>query len=395
MAAIGVRLGYFTVVLAGLIGIMGSLLPATAHGGSVPRRSQKGELPPVGIGLQAMRLRQSPVFALDVGPAGPPIVARDGTWWLIGRDGQVVHMAWNDTLHWEVGLGASVAGGATIGEAGLLFIPTMKNSIVAMEPRGVSRWRSRAPWGIDGPLAWVPTQGLVYVSDDQHVQWLAVNARLLQRSKLAARRSAGPVSLRDTVAVGTESGALLLWPSRSKRIELHLEPPVRAILGQSPRAFLAIAGADAHLVVESSVRWQRAGVRAAGVTIAREPDAPNLFVIARQDGEIQWLDEYGSVRATCNAPWSDSLQLTPEIAASSECAWISSGAGELWQCCMDGSVASLQLTDGPLMQPVLDWSSQRLLVGSAEREVWAIPVFTRASGWSARATGKHQQSAPK
>jgi hypothetical protein len=367
------------MVFTGQVGLLVSLVVATTAAGPVPQRPMNESTIAPGNGRGSNEAHLIPTFALDAGLAGPPLVADDGSWWVPGRDGQLAHLGANDMLQWAIGLGASIRAGATLGEGGLLFVPTAKNSIVAMEPRGTPRWRSRAPWGIDGPLAWVPSQGLAFVSQDQHLQWLGVNARLLQRARLPARRSTGPAALGNSLVIGTESGDLLVWETRNRRVHLDLSRPVRAIIGTSSERFLALAGKDLYAIAASAISWHRADVVAAGVATISAPGsgsrAQPFTVLAYSRGSIEWLDEQGRVVGSCRVPWPESADLVPEIAASPQCAWIASNAGSLWQCCHDGRVSELRLTRAALQRPVPDWAHQRLLVGSSEREIWSIPLL--------------------
>jgi|GEM_PF-2662349 len=379
MVAIGVRLGRPLVVYAGSVALAALLVAPPTAGGSVPQRQELRQESSSSLDKapSSSYPRLRPAFALETGLAGPPLVAGDGSWWLTSRDGQLVLLAPHDSLKWSIGLGASIKGGATLGEGGLLFVPTAKNSIIAMEPRGVERWRSGAPWGIDGPLAWVPGQGLVFVSQDRHVHWLDLSARLLQRSKLPAPRSAGPVAAGSSVAVGTEAGQVLVWMGRARRVRVDLPRPVRAIAGTSHHDLLALAGTQAHAIAGSSVRWQRSDVASIGLAV-RSPESPSgsQAVLAYATGDVEWLDAQGNTLAACHAGWSKTVGLVGELAASPECAWISSNAGTLWQCCADGRVSELPLTRASLSRPVLDGAHGRVLVGSSEREVWSIPLLT-------------------
>jgi len=377
MAAIGNCLWRGDVALGALVGLTCLVLLRTATAGSVPQRPNQ-DLNPVAFADAGLELSPvSRLLALDVGLAGPPIVAADGTSWLAGRDGQLVRLAPNGTMQWAVGLGASLNDGAALGGVGLLFISTAKNSIVAVQPDGSARWRSGAPWGIDGPLAWVPGQGLVFTGRDQYLYWLGLNARILQRIRLQARRAAGPVAVGQGVAVGLESGELLVWDSPSRHTRWKLSQPIRTIVGVSPNHVLALAGSEVHSIdAIPTMRWSREHVIALGVTTSdsQQVESATQVVTVRTSGQIEWFDWQGHVLASVVAPELGASGPVPEVVATRQCAWISSNAGSLWQCCSRDGIRKFQLTHAPLLRPVLDLSHRRLLVASSEREVWAIAV---------------------
>lgn len=368
--------------MGALVGITCLALLRSATAGPVPQRPNQALNPAVSADAGLDLSPVSRLLALDVGLAGPPIVAADGASWLSGRDGQLVRLAPNGTVQWAVGLGASVNDGAALGEVGLLFISTTKNSIVAVQSDGSERWRSRAPWGIDGPLAWVPGQGLVFTGRDQYLYWLGLNARILRRIRLQARRAAGPVALGQGVAVGLESGDLLVWDSRNRHTHWKFSQPIRTIFGDSPNHVLALAGSEVHSIdASSTTRWSREHVIALGVTSSDSQPigSATQVVTARTSGQIEWLDWQGHLLASVDAPELGATGPVPEIVATRQCAWISSNSGSLWQCCIRDGIRKFHLTHAPLLRPVLDLIHRRLLVASSEREVWAIAVSADTS----------------
>jgi hypothetical protein len=377
MAAVGNWLRRGSAALGVLLGVTCLVLLRTASAGSVPQRPNQNLNPAASADAELSLSPVSRFLTLDIGLAGPPIVDADGSSWLSGRDGQLVRVAPNGTVQWAVGLGASLNDGAALGEVGLLFISTAKNSIVAVQPDGSSRWRSSAPWGIDGPLAWVPGQGLVFTGRDQYLYWLGLNARILQRVRLQARRAAGPVALGQGAAIGLESGELLVWDSRTRHSHWKLSQPIRAIVGISPNHVLALAGSDVHsLNANSALSWSREHVVALGVTTSDSPqiESATRVVTVRTSGQLEWLDWQGHVLASVDAPELGAAGPVPELVATRQCAWISSNSGSLWQCCIKDGVHEFQLTHAPLLRPVLDLAHRRLLVASTERQVWAIAV---------------------
>jgi len=380
MAAVGNWLRRGSAALGALVGVTCLALLRTATAGSVPQRPNQDLRPAADAALDSSPV--SRLLTLDIGLAGPPIVAADGTSWLAGRDGQLVRLAPNGTLQWAVGLGASLNDGAALSEVGLLFLSTAKNSIVAMQLDGSERWRSSAPWGIDGPLAWVQGQGLVFAGRDQYLYWLGLNARILQRVRLTSRRAAGPVALGQGVAVGSESGDLVVWESRTRSTHRKLSQPIRTIVGVSPHHVLALAGSELHSIdANPALRWSREHVIALGVTTSdsRQIESATQVVTVRTSGQIEWLDWQGHVLASVDAPELGASGPVPEMVATRQCAWISSNSGSLWQCCIRDGIRKFQLTRAPLLRPVLDLAHRRLLVASSEREVWAIAVSADTS----------------
>lgn len=382
MAAVSNCLRRARAALGALAGVICVMVLRTTVAGSVPQRPNQDLHPAASADAKMGLSPVSRLLTLDIGLAGPPIVAADGTSWLSGRDGQLVRLAPNGTVQWAVGLGASLNDGAALGEVGLFFVSTAKNSIVAVQPDGTSRWRSSAPWGIDGPLAWVPSQGLVFTGRDQYLYWLGLNARILQRVRLQSRRSAGPVALEQGVAVGLESGELLVWVSRTRQHHWKLSQPIRAIVGVSPDHVLALAGSEVHsLDAKSTLSWSRDHVVALGVTTSEHQatGSATRVVTVGTSGQVEWFDWQGHVLASVNAPELGATGPVPEIVATRQCAWISSNSGSLWQCCIKDGIRKFQLTRASLLRPVLDPAHGRLLVASAEREVWAIAVSANTS----------------
>jgi hypothetical protein len=362
-----------SVFAAGLVTLTG-LLAAKSYAGSVPQRPPENGTPTAKQGVIGRKVTTLPVFALDAGLAGPPIIARDGSWWVLGRDGQLVHIAADDTVDWAIGVGAAITGEATTGDNELVFAPMANDLIIAVQPGGTPRWRSRTARGVEGPLAWVPGQGLVFVGRDQNVCWLGANAALLQTQRLVGRQSAGPVAIGGAFAIGTETGDVLVWSSRNTPARLKLSHPIHSIIAHPPSELLVLAGSDAYNVAtRGQVLWQRAGVVALGSAIG------GAIVLITQSGHAEWLNGRGEVESFMEGCRDLDGEGVPEVAATSKCAWISGSSGNLTQCCFQSGVKRFQLARVPLQRPVIDPLHHRVLVASSAREVWAVSL-TRGTG---------------
>ena len=315
-----------------------------------------------------------PVFRLDVGLAGPPVVAGDGTWWLSGRDGELALLGTNDSPVWSISLGAAITGDVAIDEHGSLYVPTARDLIFAVEPNASVRWRSRVPWGIDGPLAWVPQQGLAFVGRDQFLYWLGHSANLLQRTPIGGRRSAGPIRMGQFAAVGSDTGEFFVGSSRGKRLQVDLGQRIRSISDWSDSALILAGNKGYSVDYRAEVRLIRAEIASIGVASDREsPNAKGQAVMLSK-GRLDWFDHQGNVTQSLDTSQVPTDDLVPELAATHQCAWISSNSGTVWQCCTHDGIQAFRLTQLPLMRPVLDLVHGRVLVGSSQGELWSMSI---------------------
>ncbi len=352
------------------------LLLLTKQAASVPHRTD--QKPPESSSSSVREPIANPllpVFRLDVGLAGPPVVADDGTWWLSGRDGELARLSPNDTPVWSISLGAAITGDAAIDDHGLLYVPTVPGLICAVEPNATVRWRSRVPWGIDGPLAWVPQQGLVFVARDHCLYWLGQSANILQRIPLRGQRTAGPIRVGRLAAVGSDTGEIFLCSSRGNRLRADLGQRILAISDWTD-SVLALAGNRAFTVDgNAEIRWVRNEVAAIGVATGKTAsDQKGSAVILGKMGQVDWLDHEGNVTASLDTSPMPADDLVPELVATNRCAWISSNSGAIWQFCMNLGVQKFQLTQLPLMRPVLDVTNGRVLVASTQGELWTLTL---------------------
>ena len=91
--------------------LCGSFL-LTPAGASVPSRHPqaemqgRGEVTPEGETPVCESLTAKSLSALEVGLAGPPVISADGSWWLLGRDGEVERFRADDHLIWSISIAA-------------------------------------------------------------------------------------------------------------------------------------------------------------------------------------------------------------------------------------------------------------------------------------------------
>jgi hypothetical protein len=316
-----------------------------------------------------------PLVRLEIGLAGPPVLGSDGRWWLVGRDGEIAHFRRDDSLAWSISVGATISGAGAADDQGLLFVPTARDLVYAVEPTGHQRWRFRAPAGIVGPLAWVPDEGLVLMGRDRALYWLDRRANLMLRAPVGSGVSAGPTALGRKVAVGTESGLLLLTNRKGKRQVAQLGAAVSVIVPWNEGA-VALAGAKAHgLNAEAQVLWSREDVLGIGVAAAPgHVGKSGVAVLLLASGRLDWLGPDGKTGASMTLPLPLPIDLVPEFAATANCVWMSFESGELWEACIKTGLRRIPLTRAPLMRPTLDDNRQRVIVGTVAAGVWSLPV---------------------
>lgn len=311
--------------------------------------------------------------SLEVGLAGPPVVAPDGGWWLLGRDGEVERFDRQDSLTWSISLAATITGAAVADDDGILYVPTARDLVFAIEPSGRVRWRFAAPHGIIGPLCWVPGQGLALVGRDRAVYWLDRRANLLLRTAMSSRMSAGPTALGGKVLVGTENGQIVALTRQGRRQSTQLSGSIDAIVTYSAGA-LVLAGNHAHaLTADGQVLWSRDAVLGIGVTAARgqgqRHDSPALLYAS---GRIDWLDPRGEPTVSAELKPNPSVLPIVEFAAIDQRAWIADESGTLWEASPGGGCRPMRIAKGPLTRPVLDMQSDRVMVGSVGGGVWSV-----------------------
>lgn len=315
------------------------------------------------------------LVGLEVGLAGPPIVGSDGGWWLLGTDGEIERFRADDSLLWSISLATTISGPAAADNLGLLFVPTARDLVYALEPSGHPRWRFRAPAGIVGAVSWVPEQGSVFVGRDRAVYWLDRRANLMLRAPVHSRVTAGPTPVGANVVVGTEEGQLLVLTRQGKRHAAQLGGAVAAIL-TTRDGVIAFAGGKAYgLNAEAQVLWLRGGVLGIGVTAALgNGQRESLAAILLASGQMEWLDFTGKTQALTPLMQTVPSDLVPEFVATERCAWISSDSGLLWVACVGKGARPIALSRAPLTRPIIDIKGARAMVGSVAGGVWSLPL---------------------
>ena len=356
-----------------------ALLCATGLAVGAPQRQEETPtaaalLPPAVNALAA----QSPVFRLDMGLAGPPLLAPDGTWWLLGRDGEVARVRADDSLDWAIALGTAINRPAAIDDAGVIYIPTARDLIYALEPTSHVRWRSRIPGGMQSALVWVPGQGLVYVSRDQWVYWLGPNANILLRTPLRDRPSVGPTRVGSSFAIGTDDGDLLLSVSRGQLRRVALGTKIVAIRDGAGMA-LVLAGHRACAVdAHAAIAWCHDDIRAIGTASGSAPEADQA-VLLDTSGQLRWLDQAGRVLSSFAARELADDGWDPEFVAADRCAWFVNQGSEVWQACSGAAARRLSSGQQTLMPPTIDTRHRRVLVSATQGNVYAIQLAPAAS----------------
>ncbi len=318
------------------------------------------------------------MFGLGIGLAGPPLLAADGGWWLLGRDGEIGHFRADDHLLWSISIGSTITGAAASDEQGILYVPTARDLVYAVEPSGQQRWRFRAPAGIVGPVGWVAGQGLVFVGRDRALYWLDQHANLVLRAPLGSRVSAGPVSLGSRAVIGTETGQLVAATRQGKRQTVRIGAPITAILPTKTGILVLASGTAFELDAELRILWSRENVLGIGVTSALgHEQRPCTSALLQASGKVDWLDALGNTVASVALDNSVPPELLPEFAVTDHCAWISFDSGVLWQACIDKPVKSIALAPQvSLTRPILDLGRARVMVGSSEGSFWSLPVVS-------------------
>jgi outer membrane protein assembly factor BamB len=349
---------------AALLALLGGSVPSRPHPQSAAPRAEAAEGSPSGLVL---------IGGLEVGLAGPPVLGRDGSWWLLGRDGEVERFGRNDRLAWSISVAAAVMGSAVADEDGVLYVPTARDLVFAIEPSGHVRWRFRAPNGVAGPICWVSGQGLVFLGLDGALYWLDRRANLVLRVALDARVSAGPIALGSKALVGTEKGHLVAVTRQGRRQTLQLAGAVTALTPFGNGA-LALAATRA-VAVDPDLRltWSRDAVLGIAVTAAHgQQGSQGTPVLLTDSGRIEWLDAAGQRQA--ESPLDLKVPAIAGIAATATEAWVAQPSGRLLQVGPHRARLSLPIARGPLVRPVLDTLHSRLLIGSEQGTVWSLPI---------------------
>ena len=349
----------------------------TVLGFSVPSRTQEveaREAPRVAVGANPSGpVSVKLVGSLEVGLSGPPAVSADGGWWLVGRDGEIERFRADDALDWSISIAAAVTGAAVTDELGqLLFVPTARDLVVALDPSARVHWRYRAPAGVTGPMSWVRGQGLAFLGRDRALYWLDGRANLVLRAPLNARVSFGPTAFGNKILLGTEDGQLMAFTRQGKRQSTSLDGPIMAIVAAADGAFV-LAGGVAHWFDSSfhSV-WSRPNVLGIGGTAARGHASRPFSLVARTAaGELEWLDIGGSVIARASSKLTPGPGCAPELAATSSRAWAVDDAGTIWEARAGSGWTPIGLGSASLFCPVVDPKGNRILVGTVAGSIWS------------------------
>ncbi len=316
-----------------------------------------------------------PMIGLGVGLAGPPLLGRDGSWWLLGSDGEIGHFRGDDHLIWSISVGSTITGAAVADEQGLLFVPTARDLVYAVEPSGHQRWRFRAPAGISGPLGWMAGQGVVFVGRDRALYWLDQRANLLLRAPLGSRVSVGPAPLGARAVVGTEMGQLIALTRQGKRQSVQIGAPIAAILPTNAGIVALAADKAVGLDAQLNRVWSREHVLGIGVTSSLgQGQRLGSPVVLQASGQMDWLDAAGETVASVTLGRTLPSEPIPVFAATNSCAWISFDSGVLWEVCVNKAVKNIPLARASLTRPIIDLMGARVMVGSAVGGLWSLPL---------------------
>ena len=306
-----------------------------------------------------------PMIGLGVGLAGPPLLGRDGSWWLVGSDGEIGHFRGDDHLMWSISVGSTITGAAVADEQGVLFVPTARDLVYAVEPSGHQRWRFRAPAGIIGSLGWVAGQGVVFVGRDRALYWLDQRANLLLRAPLGSRVSAGPAPLGTRAMVGTESGQLVALTRQGRRQTAQIGGPITAILPTNAGILALADGKALGLDAELNTIWSREHVLGIGVTSSLgQGQRLGSPAVLQASGQMEWLNAAGNTIASVTLGPPMPAEPISEFAATDSCAWISFDSGVLWEVCVNKVVKNIPLARASLTRPIVDVMGARVMVGS-------------------------------
>jgi hypothetical protein len=316
-----------------------------------------------------------PMIGLGIGLAGPPLLSTDGAWWLLGRDGEIGHFRADDHLLWSVSIASTITGAAVSDAQGILYVPTARDLIYALEPSGHQRWRFRAPAGISGPLGLMAGQTIAFTGRDRALYWLDQRANLLLRASVGSRVSAGPVPFGSRAIVGTEAGDLVAMTRQGKRQSIQIGAPITVILPTRSGIVALVGDTAVGLDADLRILWSREKVLGIGVTSALgQAQSLGYPTLLYASGKLDWLDALGRTLATVTLGNSAPMDPMPEFAATDRCAWIACDSGALWEACVDKESKYIPLTRVSLTRPVLDAKGRRVMVGSAVGGLWSVPL---------------------
>ncbi len=344
---------------------------AVAVSAPLIQKKAEAQVPVAARASRAMPLRATLIGGLEVGLAGPPVVGADGGWWLLGRDGEVERFGPDDSLKWSISIAASINGASATDESGrLVYIPTARDLIVALDRDARVHWKYKAPAGVVGDVCWVPKQGLVFIGRDRLLYWLDLRANLVLRAPLKSAVTAGPAPFGNKVIVGTEDGQVLAFSRQGTRQVMALEAPIRAIAPMSQGGALVLAARVAH-VLDATLSEQSSipSALAIGVTASRGHALKSTPLMLTESGELRGVEW----APAATAPTRDFL-FAPALEATSTAAWATDESGALWQARPEPGWERIQLGHAPLLRPVLDINRGRILVGSEGGSVWSVPV---------------------
>ena len=346
---------------------------------SAPSKPQDAEVQVGQTKNETVFLPPQPSYlgGLEVGLSGPPIVGPDGGWWLVGRDGEVERFGPDDSLKWSISIAASITGEAATDESGqLLFIPTARDLVVALDRNARVHWKYKAPAGIVGAVCWVPKQGLVFIGRDRMLYWIDEHANLVLRAPVKSRASVGPTPFGNRVMLGTEDGQVMAFSRQGKPRSVTLDAPVSAIITLGGSGAYVLAGGIVRFLDASlSESWTKSGALAIGVTAARGRESRQELVSLFATGELEWFKSDGTVSV-----WSKpsvGVPCVPELVATASAAWVTDAEGTLWQARQGAGWDGIHVGRSPLLRPVLDLQRGRVLVGSETGSVWSLPVGIR------------------
>ena len=304
--------------------------------------------------------------------SGPPVVGPDGAIYVGTADGYVHRLHSDGSFHWSYTVKGPVTGRTALTEDGRLLLVPAPHVIYALRTNGSLSWSSQSKVGIQSGFTRDSDGRLRFAAEDGRVLAFSDRGELLATHVPGkARVTAGPVVLRDGLAVGRADGTIQVTQRNNTRV-FRRKKPIRALFACPGPGLCAIAG---HVLMPVGAS-KRGAFQMPALYAASAPGAgkgESWLAVLSTDSRLELYSKLpGEPRYRLELPDQASAEPTLDAEGTT---YVPLQNGALVVVTRDGRIAGCAgVADSPLGTPVVDVPRRRVLVTASAGELAAFQL---------------------
>lgn len=295
------------------------------------------------------------------------------------RQGNLDVLEANGQLRFTVGLGSAARAPIDVRRNGATYVATVGEQVVGISPEGARVFAYRHPSGVRSGVVFAEGLGLLFRGRGNAL--LGINRAGFPTFRYDSKIpiSLGPWAIGGRCVAITESGELIAvsrFGNRRSRLVGH-----NAVAVESTRGDAIWILSQSKLTAHDdafAVRFDLTNIAAmttvkAAKTVALAATSNVEGVVLDHAGTLRWLDVSGQTLAQATLPdaaFAARLDLT--LTADTRTAWLVTREGDVLRVPAQGLPAKGHF-EGLLGPPLLDPDQQRVLFGTHDGKVLAVP----------------------